>query len=352
VIVLGIESSCDDTAAAVVEDGRSILSSVVSSQVVIHGPYGGVVPELASRQHVRTIIPVLSEALERADLDLPSVDAIAVTQGPGLVGSLLVGIGVAKALAYATDKPLVGVNHLEGHIHAAFLEKQSPTFPLIALVVSGGHTNLYHVKDYGDMTLVGRTRDDAAGEAFDKVAKFLGLGYPGGVVVDDLARDGNPGAISFPRAYLEKHSLDFSFSGLKTAVVNYVRRYMDAKQGDSEGGFVSAEQLPVTVADLVASFQEAVVDVLVRKTIAAAKRFEVNQVVLAGGVAANSRLRQKLQEEAGSLGLPLALPSPELCTDNAVMIAVAGYHKLKADGALWGLDFEAISRWPDVAAGG
>lgn len=352
-IVLGIESSCDDTAAAVVADGRSILSSVVSSQVVIHRPYGGVVPELASRQHVKMIIPVISEALQRADLDLSGVDAIAVTQGPGLVGSLLVGIGVAKALAYATGKPLVAVNHLEGHIQAAFLEESEPAFPVIALVVSGGHTNLYYVRDFGDNTLVGRTRDDAAGEAFDKVAKFLDLGYPGGVVIDDLARSGNPRAISFPRAYLEKGSLDFSFSGIKTAVVNYVHRYVDSTYRDDvtvEGGLARAKELPVQVADIAASFQEAVVDVLVQKTMAAAKDFEVNQVVVAGGVAANSRLRHRLQEEVASLGLTLNLPRLELCTDNAAMIAASGYFKLQKSGGRWDLDFDAISRWPDLPA--
>ena len=352
-IVLGIESSCDDTAAAVVADGRSILSSVVSSQVVIHRPYGGVVPELASRQHLKMIIPVISEALQRADLDLSGVDAIAVTQGPGLVGSLLVGIGVAKALAYATGKPLVAVNHLEGHIQAAFLEESEPAFPVIALVVSGGHTNLYYVRDFGDNTLVGRTRDDAAGEAFDKVAKFLDLGYPGGVVIDDLARSGNPRAISFPRAYLEKGSLDFSFSGIKTAVVNYVHRYVDSTHRDDvtvEGGLAWAKELPAQVADIVASFQEAVVDVLVQKTMAAAKDFEVNQVVVAGGVAANSRLRHRLQEEVASLGLTLNLPRLELCTDNAAMIAASGYFKLQKSGGRWDLDFDAISRWPDLPA--
>jgi N6-L-threonylcarbamoyladenine synthase len=352
-IVLGIESSCDDTAAAVVADGRSILSSVVSSQVVIHRPYGGVVPELASRQHLKMIIPVISEALQRADLDLSGVDAIAVTQGPGLVGSLLVGIGVAKALAYATGKPLVAVNHLEGHIQAAFLEESEPAFPVIALVVSGGHTNLYYVRDFGDNTLVGRTRDDAAGEAFDKVAKFLDLGYPGGVVIDDLSRSGNARAISFPRAYLEKGSLDFSFSGIKTAVVNYVHRYVDSTHRDDvtvEGGLARAKELPAQVADIVASFQEAVVDVLVQKTMAAAKDFEVNQVVVAGGVAANSRLRHRLQEEVASLGLTLNLPRLELCTDNAAMIAASGYFKLQKSGGRWDLDFDAISRWPDVPA--
>jgi N6-L-threonylcarbamoyladenine synthase len=318
-IILGIESSCDETAAAVVEDGHRILSSVVASQTVIHRPYGGVVPELASRQHVKVIIPVVSEALQRAGLALSAVDAIAVTQGPGLVGSLLVGIGVAKGLAYATGKPLVAVNHLEGHIVAAFLEESPPSFPVIALVVSGGHTNLYVVSNYSNASLVGRTRDDAAGEAFDKVAKFLDLGYPGGVVIDELARSGNPSAISFPRAYLEKDSLDFSFS--------------------------------VQIADIAASFQEAVVDVLVVKTCAAAERFDASQVVVAGGVAANSRLRERLREEVARLGLPLMLPRAELCTDNAAMVAAAGFHQFKKTGGSWDLDFDAISRWPDKPAG-
>lgn len=353
-IVLGIESSCDETAAAVVESGHRVLSSVISSQIAIHHPYGGVVPELAARQHIKVIIPVVSSALQRAGLKLSEVDAIAVTQGPGLVGSLLVGIGLAKALAYAAGIPLAAVNHLEAHIHAAFLEGCTPVFPVVALVVSGGHTNLYLVKDYGRVALVGRTRDDAAGEAFDKVAKLLDLGYPGGVVIDNLASSGNRGAIAFPRAYLEKDSLDFSFSGIKTAVVNFVRRHVDHGPVDGSSralGDSSLEKLlPVQVADIVASFQEAVVDVLVQKTCTAARRFKANQVVVAGGVAANSRLRQRLVEETTVLGLPLILPKPELCTDNAAMVAAAGYRQLKSANGKWDLGFDAISRWPDIPA--
>jgi N6-L-threonylcarbamoyladenine synthase len=311
-LVLGLETSCDETAAALVEDGRHILSDVVSTQIDIHRRWGGVVPELASRNHVVQVLPVLDEALRRAQRTLNEVDLIAVTSGPGLVGALLVGVQVAKSLSMGLDVPFVGVNHLEGHLLAARLSAHPPEPPFLGLVVSGGHTSLYHVKAYGDMARVGTTRDDAAGEAYDKVAKVLGLPYPGGLPIDQLAQQGNPQAIRFPRGLPAHDETDWSFSGLKTAVLQHVQR----------NGMPEGPQL----ADLCASFQEAVADSLTRKMIAAARRLGVGRLVVCGGVAANSRLRSLSQERASERELELFLPAPKLCTDNGAMIAVAGYH--------------------------
>jgi N6-L-threonylcarbamoyladenine synthase len=312
--VLGLETSCDETAAAVVEDGRRVLSDVVSTQIEIHRRWGGVVPELASRNHVVQVMPVVDEAVTRAG-GPGAVDAIAVTSGPGLVGALLVGVQVAKGLAAAWEKPLVGVNHLEGHLLAAFLGEAPPTFPFLGLVVSGGHTSLYEARGFGDYRLLGRTRDDAAGEAFDKGAKLLGLPYPGGVAIDRLATAGDPKAIRFPKAVVKGADLDFSFSGLKTALLHHVR-----KHGLPEGP---------GLADLCASYQEAIVAALVQKAIRAARRFQLPTLVLAGGVAANSRLRAAAAEAAaGYEDLRLVVPAARLCTDNAAMIAVAGTHAL------------------------
>jgi len=311
--LLAIESSCDETAAAVLEDGINLLSSVVDSQIPVHRPYGGVVPELASRRHIETIYPVVSKALEQAAVSLDELDAIAVTQGPGLVGSLLVGMSFAKALAYVQNLPCLGVDHMAGHLLSIFLGKNHPDFPYIALAASGGHSSIYLVNDPLSYKLLGQTRDDAAGEAFDKVAKLLGLGYPGGPIIAETATGGNPGAVSFPRAWLEPDSLDFSFSGVKTAVVNYVN---SATQNKEE----------LHIPDICASFQEAVADVLVEKTLAAARISGVGQVVLAGGVAANQRLRDLMILRGQKANLQVFLPPREYCTDNAAMIAVAGYH--------------------------
>jgi N6-L-threonylcarbamoyladenine synthase len=331
-IVLGIESSCDETAAAVVKDGNTILSTIVSSQVAFHKKYGGVVPEIASRKHVESIVPVIQEALAEAKLSLDEIEGIAVTQGPGLVGSLLIGISVAKSIAYVKNLPLVGINHLEGHLHAIFLEEPDLTFPFIGLVVSGGHTNLYCVLEKGTYLFLGQSRDDAAGEAFDKVAKLLNLGYPGGVIIDTMAREGNPKAINFPRAIIAKDSFDFSFSGIKTAVLHYVKRH-------------EAEMSGALVKDIVASFQEAVVDVLVTKVIQATRHYGIDQVVLAGGVAANTRLREKMGVQAKSEGVRVFIPSPSLCTDNAAMIAATGHYYLQK-GITSQLTLNALSRMP------
>ena len=329
-IVLGIETSCDETAAAVVKNGKTILSNVVASQNEVHKKYGGVVPELASRCHVENIIPVICAAVENAGIRLNDCNGIAVTQGPGLVGSLLVGVSVAKAIAYVLGLPLVGVNHVEGHIVAAFLEHEELTPPFIAMVVSGGHTILYEAKNPGEFVLLGQTRDDAAGEAFDKVAKFLGLEYPGGVVIEKLSETGNSKAFSFPRAWISNKSLDFSFSGLKTAVIKTINK-------------INRPLSSAEIKDIAASFQEAVVEVLVQKVLLAAEIKKLNKIVLGGGVASNQRLREKLLNEAIKRGISLFIPSPPLCSDNAAMIAAAGTYYLEK-GARSSLDMNAYSR--------
>ncbi|HID98131.1 MAG TPA: tRNA (adenosine(37)-N6)-threonylcarbamoyltransferase complex transferase subunit TsaD [Thermodesulfobacteriaceae bacterium] len=328
-LVLAIESSCDETAAAVLKNGTCLLSNIVASQIDIHRQYGGIVPELASRHHLKDIYRVVEKALSDASLEISSIDAIAVTQGPGLVGSLVVGLSFAKAIALARGIPFTGVNHLHAHLCSAFLQDRRPEFPFIGLVVSGGHTSIYLVRDMLSAKLLGRTRDDAAGEAFDKVAKILGLDYPGGPVISRLAASGDPDAFSYPRAILPDTPLDFSFSGLKTSVLTSVKRMT----GDGK--------LPVP--DICASFQEAVVDVLVKKTITAAREHGIHEIVVTGGVAANPRLRQKLTETAENIGYSSYFPDPELCTDNAAMIAKAGYHQLKA-GIEAGDDADVYSR--------
>jgi N6-L-threonylcarbamoyladenine synthase len=312
-LTLGIESSCDDTCAAVLQDDTVLLSSVVSSQDAIHGRFGGIVPELASRKHLQAIHPIVEEALALAETTLADIDLIAATRGPGLIGSLLVGFSYAKALAYVGKKPYVGVDHMAGHLLSIFLEEETPDFPYIALIVSGGTTSLFLCRNHSDFQLLGRTRDDAAGEAFDKVAKILDLGYPGGPIVSKLSEGGDGTAFRFPRAWLENTSLDFSFSGLKTSVLQQCKSF-DRK-----------DSLPV--ADICASFQEAVVDVLVTKTLLAAGLYNVDTVVLGGGVSANGRLRRAMEEECRGKALQLFLPRPCFCTDNAAMIALSGYHQ-------------------------
>ena len=336
-LILGIETSCDETAAAVVEDGRRIRSDVIASQIAVHSPYGGVVPELASRKHVEAILAVIAQAMDEAAIASGELDAIAVTQGPGLVGALLVGLSAAKALAYALDRPLLAVNHLEGHMHAAFLDREPLAEPYVCLVVSGGHTALYRVDPGGQSTFLGSTRDDAAGEAFDKVAKLLDLGYPGGIVIDRLAAQGNPLAIQFPKAFLDQDSLEFSFSGIKTSVANFVRRFGPPSRPGETGAY--------RLEDVAASFQEAVVEVLVSKTLKAATQCGVKHVAVVGGVAANSRLRQWLQEATARHRLNLHLPPLRFCTDNAVMIAAAAYTIWKRSGFCQNpLELDAISR--------
>jgi len=313
-VILGIETSCDETAAAIVREGSEVLSSVVSSQIEIHARFGGVVPEVASRAHVEAVVPVVAEALEVAGLKPSELDAVAVTHGPGLIGALLVGVSAAKALSLVWDRPLVGVNHLEAHLYAAFLEEPDLDMPLVVLLVSGGHTMLIVMEDHLRYRVLGSTLDDAAGEAFDKVARHLGLGYPGGPEIDRLSADGDPAAIRFPRAMISD-GWDFSFSGLKTSVVNHVRRNPDTP-----------------IADLAASFQEAVADVLVTKARRAASEVGATGLCLAGGVAANSRLREKVRDACRVDGLRGFLPSREMCTDNAAMVAAVAWHRLGADG--------------------
>ena len=318
--ILAIESSCDETAAAVVLDGREARSNVISSQIDIHKAYGGVVPEIASRHHLDNVNWVCQKALDDAGATMDEIDAIGVTYGPGLVGALLIGLATAKAYALATGKPLIGVHHIHGHICANYIEHKELEPPFMALVISGGHTNIVEVTDYNELRVLGGTRDDAAGEAYDKVARVLGLGYPGGPLIDKIAKEGDPDAVEFKRVFLEKDSFDFSFSGIKTGVLNYVN---SEKQAGRE----------INTADVAASFQQAVLDVVVAKTVDAALQLGKDKIVVAGGVAANSRLREMLRSECDKHGLGLYHPSPILCTDNAAMIGCAAYYKYKANGA-------------------
>jgi N6-L-threonylcarbamoyladenine synthase len=338
-LILGIETSCDETAAAVVADGTRVLSSIVSSQAAIHAPFGGVVPELASRHHLENICPVVSSAMEEARIEYPALDAIAVTQGPGLVGSLLVGVQAAKSLAYVHGKPLVPVHHIAGHLQAPFLAHGGAVpLPALALVVSGGHTSLFEVPAEGEFHLLGRTRDDAAGEAFDKVAKLLGLGYPGGPVIDRLARGADDRAVEFTVARIKDGKADFSFSGIKTAVLHHVRRHGIAPVADPS-------QVPDEVKNLVASFQRAVVTALVRRLRQAAEERSPASLLLTGGVAANSLLRREAARAAQELGLPLFAPPIALSTDNAAMIAAAGEVAFRA-GVRGGWDLNAEPHLP------
>ena len=335
-LVLGIETSCDKTAASVVRAGREVLSNVIASQVDLHRLYGGVVPEIASRKHIELIMPVIDLALQEADVQPEDLDAIAVTYGPGLVGALLVGLSTAKAMALALGCPLVGINHIEGHIYANFLEHPEVEPPLVCLTVSGGHTDLLYIDTYGDYEILGRTRDDAAGEAFDKIARVLGLNYPGGPEIARLATQGDPRAVDFPRGLLQADTYDFSFSGLKTAAINYVHTIK--QRGDD---------LPV--AHIAASLQAAIVEVLVSKTVAAARAYNVQTILLSGGVAANEALRRELTHAASSLGVKVYYPSKVLCTDNAAMIACAGHYRyLRGERSPWNLNATPQLRLGDL----
>ena len=326
--ILAIESSCDETAAAVVHNGRKVLSNIISSQIDLHKLYGGVVPEIASRKHIEKINQVIEEALKEAEVTLKDIDAVAVTYGPGLVGALLVGVAEAKAIAYAAGLPLVGVHHIEGHISANYIEHPELEPPFLCLVASGGHTHLVCVKDYGKYEILGRTRDDAAGEAYDKVARAIGLGYPGGPKIDKLAKEGNPDAIEFPRAHVDDAPYDFSFSGIKSAVLNYINSAnMQGKE--------------INRADVAASFQKAVVDALVSRAVRLAKECGMDKLAIAGGVASNSALRAAIQEECTKNNIRFYSPSPILCTDNAAMIGAAAYYEY-IKGVRHGYDLNAI----------
>ena len=326
--ILAIESSCDETAAAVIRNGREVMSNVISSQIELHKLYGGVVPEIASRKHIEKVNQVIQAALDEAEMTLDDMDAIGVTYGPGLVGALLVGVAEAKAIAYAKKLPLVGVHHIEGHISANYIEHPDLEPPFICLVVSGGHTHLVRVKDYGTYEILGRTRDDAAGEAFDKVARAIGLGYPGGPKIDKLSKEGNPEAISFPKAHVAEAPLDFSFSGVKSAVLNYING-------------CEMKGISYNTADIAASFQKAVVDVLVEHSMKAVEMYHTDKFAIAGGVAANSGLREAMKAACEKKGIQFSYPSPIFCTDNAAMIGVAAYYEYLA-GTRHGLDLNAI----------
>lgn len=327
-LILAIESSCDETAASVVKNGRCVLSNIISSQIAIHTLYGGVVPEIASRKHIEKINQVVEAALKEADVTLDDIDAIGVTYGPGLVGALLVGVAEAKAIAYAKKKPLVGVHHVEGHVSANYIEHPDLEPPFLCEIISGGHTHLVIVKDYGSFEILGRTRDDAAGEAFDKVARAIGLGYPGGPKIDKLAKEGNPHAIDFPRAHMEDAPYDFSFSGVKSAVLNHLNKCRMTGE-------------PIVEADIAASFQQAVVDVLVDNAIRAAKDYHMDRLAIAGGVASNGALRAAMEAACEKEGIRFYRPSPIFCTDNAAMIGVAAYYEYQK-GTRHGWDLNAV----------